>query len=84
MEDLLQTDMPFRYFDFTEGEGSHKEFFSTGSVYCGEIFVLKLKLKSVVVVLLHIIWERILWGVKMVLDAANLKSKIKNLVRFGR
>ena len=84
MEDLLQTDAAFKYFDFTEGEGSHKEFFSTGSVYCGEIFVLKLKPKCVVVVLLHMIWERILWGVKVMLDAAGLKSKLKNLVRFGR
>jgi arginyl-tRNA--protein-N-Asp/Glu arginylyltransferase len=84
MEDLLQTDTVFKYFDFDEGEGSHKEFFSTGSVYCGNIFVLKLKLKSVVVVLLHIIWERILGGIKAMLDAAGLKSKIKNLARFGR
>jgi hypothetical protein len=84
MEDLLQRDRAFRYFDFTEGEGTHKEFFSTGSVYCGEIFMLKLKLKSVVVVLLHMTWERILWGIKVMLDVSGLKSKIKNLVRFGR
>jgi len=84
MEDLLQRDMAFKYFDFTEGEGTHKEFFSTGSVYCGNIFVLKPKLKCVIVVLLHLIWEKILWGVKVTLDASGLKSKIKNLVRFGR
>jgi hypothetical protein len=28
----------FRMFDFTEGEGSHKELFSTGSVRCGDIY----------------------------------------------
>jgi len=84
MEDLLQRDRAFKYFDFTEGEGTHKEFFSTGSVYCANIFVLKPKLKCIVVVLLHMTWERILWGVKAILDASGIKSKIKNLVRFGR
>ena len=84
MEDLLQRERAFKYFDFTEGEGTHKEFFSTGSVYCGNIFVLKPNLKCVIVVLLHMIWERILWGIKVMLDASGLKSKIKNLVRFGR
>jgi hypothetical protein len=45
--------------------------------------MLKPKLKCVIVVLLHIVWERILWGVKVMLDASGIKSKIKNLVPFG-
>jgi hypothetical protein len=31
----------FRLFDFTEGEGQHKQLFSTGSVECVDLLLLR-------------------------------------------
>lgn len=38
LQQLMQ-EQEFDYFDFTEGEGQHKEFFGTASTYCGDVLV---------------------------------------------
>lgn len=49
----LFAEQRFEAFDFTEGEGQHKEMFSTQSLLCGDIFVLRNRIKPVMTVVLH-------------------------------
>jgi CelD/BcsL family acetyltransferase involved in cellulose biosynthesis len=38
LEQLFE-ERAFQYFDFTEGEGSHKQFFGTGSCHCADVLI---------------------------------------------
>ncbi len=49
----LQQSGRYKIFDFTEGEGEHKRFFSTDSYRCADIFILRRQLSSALVVALH-------------------------------
>ncbi len=49
----LQQNGRYKIFDFTEGAGEHKRFFSTDSYLCADIFILRRQLSSFMVVGLH-------------------------------
>lgn len=71
----------FRYFDFTEGQGAHKELFGTNSLFCANVFFLKDTARNRRLVRLH----RMLTGLsdKMVafLDRLGVKQTIKKWLR---
>jgi Acetyltransferase (GNAT) domain len=47
------TEGRFRLFDFCEGAGQHKELFSTGNVFCADIFYFRQTLRNVSLLILH-------------------------------
>jgi len=49
----LQQSGRYKIFDFTEGEGEHKRLFSTDSYRCADIFMLRRRLSSFMVIALH-------------------------------
>jgi Acetyltransferase (GNAT) domain len=71
----------FTLFDFTEGEGQHKEVFSTQSVQCGDLFVIKRRLGLLSVVMLHRVVDEASGTVGRVLNHFGLKSRLKRLLR---
>lgn len=71
----------FRLFDFTEGGGPHKEFFATGSVFCGDIYYFRKSLRNLSLLYSHAGLESISRSVVKVLGRLHLKSSIKNLIR---
>lgn len=71
----------FSGFDFTEGEGQHKELFSTQSCLCADIYVLNRRLKPVSLAMLHRCGDRMAHGAGVVLDRLSLKSRLRKLVR---
>ncbi|MEO5377363.1 MAG: GNAT family N-acetyltransferase [Magnetococcus sp. DMHC-6] len=71
-----------RWFDFTQGEGAHKQFFSTHHTPCVDLFVLRATLK-------HRMWVHLHWGLdRMVTQLVHLlerwgvKTRIKRLIRM--
>lgn len=71
----------FRMFDFTEGEGQHKEFFSTGSAQCADIFFFKPSLRALMAVSAHCCLVALSRGIARTLEGLKLKSYVKRLVR---
>ncbi len=71
----------FRLFDFTEGEGAHKEFFATGSRRCANIYFFRRSLRNFCLVWLHAGLECLTAGTARVLDRLGLKSRIKRFLR---
>jgi len=68
-------------FDFTEGEGSHKEFFANRSVRCADIYFFRRTLKF-----RSLLWSHtLLWSVSRfssaLLDRTGLKASVKRLLR---
>ena len=49
----LFAEQRFAAFDFTEGEGQHKELFATRSRLCGDVYVLRRRLMPLSAVMLH-------------------------------
>lgn len=71
----------FRAFDFTEGEGAHKEFFATGQVMCADIFYFRRSLVNGVLVRLHLGVERFSAWLGKVLDRLGLKARVRRWLR---
>jgi Acetyltransferase (GNAT) domain len=79
--EALFAEQRFAAFDFTEGEGQHKELFSTESCLCGDVYVLNRRLAPVSLVMLHHTVDRISGGAGIVLDRLNLRSPLRKLMR---
>jgi hypothetical protein len=80
IEDLC-ADPSIDVYDLCTGEDEAKVLFSTDSVHCGDIIVLRYSLKNIILVLLHLavsLWSK--WMGRM-LERLNLKSRIKRLIR---
>jgi CelD/BcsL family acetyltransferase involved in cellulose biosynthesis len=71
----------FTTFDFTEGEGQHKEMFSTGSRLCGDVFVVCRRLVPISIIVLHHAMNRASATAGVTLDRLHLKSRMRRLIR---
>lgn len=82
LEDLCN-DQDVNRLDFTEGAGTQKEFFSSGSAYCADVFFIR---KSILMKLLlrsHFHFNRAVECLGDYLEHIGLKTKIKRIMRFG-
>ena len=80
----LFAEQRIRYFDFTEGEGAHKEFFATGSVRCANILYFQATWRSRGLVALHRGVDRNAAAVARLLERWGLKGQLKKLFRGTR
>lgn len=71
----------FATFDFTEGEGQHKEIFSTGSRLCGDIYVVRRRLVPTSILALHHAVNRTSAAAGATLDRLHLRSRLRRLIR---
>lgn len=72
-------------FDFTEGEGEHKEFFATGCVECADIYYLRRNLRALVPVTAQRTTAAGSRAAAAALDALAVKPLAKRLLRrLGR
>jgi hypothetical protein len=71
----------FSTFDFTAGEGCHKERFSTQSRLCGDVFVVKRRVLPILMILLHYSVDRTSQSAGTILDRVNLKSALRRRLR---
>lgn len=71
----------YRFFDHGQGEGYHKQLFSTGSVRCADIYYLRNLLRNRLVITLHCACDGIAAGLARTMAATNIKGPLKRLVR---
>ena len=70
-----------RLFDFTQGEGDHKRFFSTESRQCANIVVLPPSLRGWSIVLIQFALDQLSNRAARVLDRVGLKRAIRRVLR---
>ena len=70
-----------KLFDFTEGEGSHKEFFSTNSKICADIYYFRRTPRNFILILLNKGISSISTNTVKILDKLGLKKRIKKFFR---
>jgi CelD/BcsL family acetyltransferase involved in cellulose biosynthesis len=70
-------------FDFTEGEGEQKRFFSTGSMLCADVYYLRKTARHSAIVLGHCACESISGGVGRTLERFGLKARFQRWLRRG-
>jgi len=70
-----------RMLDFTEGEGTHKQYFATGSRQCADIYFLRSNLRVGALLLLHAGMSIASHSIVRILDRLGLKARIKKLIR---
>ena len=80
LEDLFSTN-GVKLFDFTEGEGPHKSFFSTHSVLCADIYYFRRSLRNSCVVRIHAAVDAFSRALGALLDRLGLKAKLKRWFR---
>ena len=70
-----------RIFDFTEGEGEHKRFFSTECRLCAKSYVFRRTFWNTVGVRTHKVCDALSGGVTTILEILGLKRVIKSFIR---
>lgn len=73
----------FMLFDFTEGEGQHKEVFSTASRPCADFYVVSRRLAPASLVVLHCTMDKTSAAIGRALDRLHVKSRVRRLIRRG-
>ncbi len=79
--DLLFREQQFTVFDFTQGQGAHKRFFSTHEVLCADLLYFPRTLASRFWVRLHAWIDDTSAFTGQALERLGLKAKIKRLIR---
>ncbi len=79
--DALFAEGRWRLFDFTQGEGDHKEFFATASTLCADLYYLRPTLGNRVAIATHAAMESFSAWVVRTLDRLGLKARIKRFLR---
>jgi len=74
----------FRYFDFTEGQGSHKILFATHQRLCGNVVMVKRTMRNIALVRAHSFMNNLSKNLGETMDRYGLKARVKRLVRFRR
>jgi CelD/BcsL family acetyltransferase involved in cellulose biosynthesis len=71
----------WRMFDFTEGEGPHKEFFSTSGVLCANVYYFRRRWRYRILIYVHSALNDVSRLAVRALDKTGLKSTIKKWFR---
>lgn len=71
----------FKMFDFTDGEGPHKEFFSTGNTWCADVYFLRRTMRNLLLLRLHSGLRTLSGTTVKALDRLGVKSQIKKFIR---
>lgn len=71
----------FRVFDFTEGEGQHKELFARSHVLSADVYYFRRSLRNQAIVSAHDALRRTSRGLVSALDGLGLKGRIKRVLR---
>jgi CelD/BcsL family acetyltransferase involved in cellulose biosynthesis len=79
----LFAERSFHFFDFTEGDGAHKELFGRGAVECGDLLVLRRGLPTSMLLGSHRLFRRGAARLTDALERFNLKQPLKRLLRRG-
>ena len=70
-----------RLFDFTEGEGSHKEFWARGFAQCADVYYFRNTVKNAIMVGGHATLRSVSRSAVSLLDRLGIKDRIKNGLR---
>ena len=82
LEDLFREGR-FKIFDFTEGQGEHKSFFATDSLLCANVFFIRIRLTSIILIFGHWSMNKFSETMGGLLDRLGLKARIRQFIRFG-
>ena len=74
-------DGEIRWFDFTEGQGPHKEFFSTQNWLCADVWLFRPTLRNWLLILSHAGLDSIGSVAGKVLNWLGLKKQVRRLLR---
>jgi len=77
----LCSERRYRLFDFTEGDGAHKRFFSTEGRLCGNVFYLKRTVRNSIIVRGHLALSRISARTERLVERSGVKTRLKQLLR---
>jgi hypothetical protein len=82
IESLFE-EQKFAMLDFTEGEGSQKKQFSTGSILCTNRLYLNKNIANGLFIVSHIVISTLSSAIGRWLMQLGVKNRIRKLVRFG-
>jgi hypothetical protein len=77
-------DPQVRLFDFTEGEGDHKQRFATHEDVCADVYFFAPRPRNLLAIGAHLAVERAAWGTAQLLERFGLKERLRQLARRVR
>jgi hypothetical protein len=82
LESLFQ-ERRFRLLNFGQGGMQQKQQFSTGEVYCADIYFLRRNFRNLLLVSSHVLTDAISRGTGEMLEKLRVKRTFKRLLRYG-
>jgi CelD/BcsL family acetyltransferase involved in cellulose biosynthesis len=82
LESLFQ-ERRFRLLNFGQGGMQQKQQFSTGELYCADIYFLRRNLRNALLVSSHVLTDAVSRGAGGVLAKLRVKRTFKRLLRYG-
>lgn len=82
--EYLFAEQQHRIFDFTEGEGAHKELFATAHRDCADVLIFRRTARNLVLVVLYASLSAASRAAVELLKKARIYQRVKAFVRFGR
>ncbi|MCI5209308.1 MAG: GNAT family N-acetyltransferase, partial [Candidatus Electrothrix sp. ATG2] len=80
IEDLFNR-KEFEYYDLCAGNGLHKRLFSTGSIFCGDIYYCDLFSKYALILIIKFFLKYFSDIMKNIFEMLGVKEKVKKIVR---
>jgi Acetyltransferase (GNAT) domain len=71
----------FTMLDFTEGSNQHKQFFSTGSMACADIYYFRNTAANRAIVMLHALLRQTTRTIAALLEALGIRPQLKKFLR---
>ncbi|KGJ96792.1 GNAT family N-acetyltransferase [Colwellia psychrerythraea] len=69
------------YFNFTEGDGKHKEFFATDKKTCCNCLIIEKSISAMILLYGQLAFDSFSTFIGQILDKYDLRAKIKKLIR---
>lgn len=81
LEHIYANALKAQYFDFTEGDGAHKQLFATDHKVCCNVLVLNASLSNILLVKSQSMIDSLSNRIGALLDKYQLRNKLKKLIR---
>lgn len=79
--DRLFEERRFKMLDFTEGTNQHKQFFSTGSMACADVYYFRNTASNRAIVMLHALLRQTTRTTAALLEVLGLRPQLKKFLR---
>jgi CelD/BcsL family acetyltransferase involved in cellulose biosynthesis len=79
----LFNEAKFKFFDFTEGQSSHKQLFATHRRRCANVYFVRTTLRNAAIIYAQMLLNRLSNWTGASMDRFGVRARIRRFLRFA-